>query len=128
MVFSRFKAKAAASVLNSFVRTRRPVLFFPIVSSPYIVFLAYLPVRQMGLGPGGYNNWQALDEEDAASRDRQVEMTDELHRKLTHPTWQSVFLSKGKIGETQRKQLMTMIKNSPREYRTSKVDAFFIAI
>jgi len=54
--------------------------------------------------------WGAVDEKDA-------EAADIIRRKLTHPTWQSIFKAQGKMGQTQRKQLLTMIKNSPREYR-----------
>jgi len=64
-----------------------------------------------------YSQWGAMDEEDAAERDRQSEISYELRRKLTHPTWQSIIKAQGKMGQTQRKQLLTMIKNSPREYR-----------
>ena len=40
-----------------------------------------------------------------------------LRHKLAHPNWDSVTKSKGKINPTRRKQLISMMKNSPREYR-----------
>jgi len=64
-----------------------------------------------------YSNWGAVDEEDAAKREKLGEVTDELRQKLKHPTWQSIFMARGKMGQTQRKQILTMIQNSPREYR-----------
>jgi len=54
--------------------------------------------------------WGAIDEKDA-------EAAETVRSKLTHPTWQSIFKVQGKIGPQQRKQLLTMIQRSPREYR-----------
>jgi hypothetical protein len=64
-----------------------------------------------------YDDWQALDAEDEAERGRQMETTDILRRKLTHPTWQSIFKANGEMGPVQRKQLLTLIRKAPREYR-----------
>jgi hypothetical protein len=69
-----------------------------------------------------YDNWQAVDEEDAAERDRQMEYTGTLRRYLTHPTWQSIFKANGDIGPIQRKQLLTLIRKAPREYRAMYAD------
>jgi hypothetical protein len=46
--FSRFKASAAASALNSFVYVRCSLSFFPICFSFLFVFHAYFSVYQMG--------------------------------------------------------------------------------
>ncbi|MDR2095887.1 MAG: hypothetical protein LBP76_10285 [Treponema sp.] len=70
-----------------------------------------------GIYNENYDNWQAVDEEDEAARDRRKEITDTLRRKLTHPTWESIFRAGGKIGTTQRKQLLTLIRRAPRDYR-----------
>ncbi|MDR1318116.1 MAG: hypothetical protein LBJ90_00700, partial [Treponema sp.] len=69
-----------------------------------------------------YDNWQAVDEEDEAERGRQMENTGTLRRKLTHPTWQSVFKANGDIGPIQRKQLLTLIRRAPRDYRAIYAD------
>jgi hypothetical protein len=69
-----------------------------------------------------YGQWQAADEEDAANRDRWAEISDNLRRKFTHPTWQSIFKAGGRMGLTQQKQVLTMIRNSPREYRAIYAD------
>jgi hypothetical protein len=69
-----------------------------------------------------YSTWQAVDEEDAAERGRQMEITGTLHRKLAHPTWQSIFKAKGEMGNIQRKQLLTLIRKAPRDYRALYAD------
>jgi hypothetical protein len=69
-----------------------------------------------------YGQWQAADEEDMANRDRWAEISDNLRRKFTHPTWQSIFKVAGRMGLTQQKQVLTMIRYSPREYRAVYAD------
>ncbi|MDR1428644.1 MAG: hypothetical protein LBI85_00005, partial [Spirochaetaceae bacterium] len=69
-----------------------------------------------------YGRWQAVDEEDEAERGQQMEITDTLRRRLTHPTWQSIFKANGEMGPTQRKQLLTLIRKAPRDYRAIYAD------
>jgi hypothetical protein len=64
-----------------------------------------------------YDHWQAVDEEDAAKREHQMEITDMLYRKLSHPTWVSIFKANGEMGPIQQKQLLTLIQRAPRDYR-----------
>jgi hypothetical protein len=64
-----------------------------------------------------YGEWQAADETEAEFREQEEALSGQVRRKLAHPSWTTVFASRGKIGPTQRKQLSTLIERSPREYR-----------
>jgi hypothetical protein len=64
-----------------------------------------------------YSHWGAMDEKDAAERDRQAEISDNLRKELKHPTWETALKAKSEINEEHRKKLLTMIKHSPRDYR-----------
>ncbi|MDR2952440.1 MAG: hypothetical protein LBU82_04275, partial [Treponema sp.] len=67
-----------------------------------------------------YSHWQPVDEDDAADRDRQAEITDSLRKKLRHVNWQTAFEADAagrEMKESHRKRLLKMVKNSPRDYR-----------
>jgi hypothetical protein len=64
-----------------------------------------------------YSRRQALDEEDAAERDRDMEISGRVQSAMTHPTWKSFFLAKGEITDGHKKRLLGLIRNYPREYR-----------
>jgi hypothetical protein len=65
-----------------------------------------------------YDRWGAVDEVDEIERERQAGITDDLRKKLDNPLWTTAFKKKqGELDPDHRKKLLTMIKNSPREYR-----------
>jgi len=50
--------------------------------------------------------------------EKSEKVIDTINRKLKHRTWQTVINAKGRIGENvQRKQLLTLIRKAPRDYR-----------
>jgi len=55
---------------------------------------------------------------EGAYDEKSGKLIDTLNHKLKHKTWQTVINAKGKIGDKiQRKQLLTLIRKAPRDYR-----------
>jgi hypothetical protein len=89
--------------------------FIEIVSEPAALDKFLEAVKQSN--NEGYDNWQGMDEGDAAERDRQKETSDRVREVMTHPMWKTFFIKKGEITEGHKKRLLGLIRNYPREYR-----------
>jgi hypothetical protein len=105
----------AVNDTESLTPAERDAEFIEIISEPATLDKFLEAVKQSN--NEDYARWQAEDEEDAAERDRQREISDKVRKAMTHPMWETFFIKKGEITDGHKKRLLGLIRNYPREYR-----------